>query len=260
MSLIWRRRAIARAVAGDLSPAAEVSLRAHLRGCQPCRRHYDALSLVATAAAPSAGAGRERARLMAALGQKAAPPKPRSWRVPLVLVPTAAAAALVIVLARPRVEQPENVSWRGDDHAAADDARARAARASLSLRLYARRKAPSSPVRLVGEVPGSGELHVSAQDELQLAYAGLTEPRHLVVVAVDEAGRVQRYYPRSNEAAPLSPTREPRLLGPPLALNTRGRLRLVGVVSKAPLDPAAVTSGKLPKRDTAFEAVLWIDP
>jgi hypothetical protein len=245
MSLIWRRRAIARAVAGELSPAREASLRAHLARCAACRRHYDALSLVAAAAASAAGAARERARLMAALGKTA--PAPRRARWPIILVPAAAAAAALLFL-RPH---PPDIAWRGDP--TPDD---RAARASLSLRVYARRKA--EPVRLVGEVPGSGELHVSARDQLQLAYAGLTEPRHLVVLAIDGSRRVHRYYPRDSATTPLPPSREPRLLGAPVdASDLRGRTRLLAVVSKTPLDPAAVAAA--PPKD-AIEAVLWVDP
>jgi hypothetical protein len=263
MSLVWRRRTIARAVSGELSAPAEARLRRHLARCAPCRRHYDALSLVAMAVAPQAGTARARERLRAALGSTAprsTPPAGRRWarRVPLLLLPV---GALALYLVWPRA--PEIV-WRGDGSAARDDMRAVAARASLSLRLYARRRPGPGPVRLVGEVPGSGELHVTAREEVQLAYAGLTEARHLVLFGIDDQKRIHRYYPRAGNAAPLSPTREPRLLGPPLdaAELPRGRLRLVAVVTKMPVDSAAAEAQaqRAPNSDSAFEAILWVDP
>ena len=71
--IVFYRRRIVRAVAGDLSAAQETRLRAHLRGCAACRSLYDSLALVAEAAAADAAvagttrAGAARAQLTIAM-------------------------------------------------------------------------------------------------------------------------------------------------------------------------------------------------
>ncbi|HZJ71072.1 MAG TPA: hypothetical protein VFF36_09080, partial [Planctomycetota bacterium] len=108
MSLLVHRRAIERAVLGDLAAPAEARLRAHLGGCAHCRAHYDRLARTAEALGGGrAAAGRARDRLFAALDGPAliATPDPaaqrpivhrrRAWLgAALALVP---AAALVML-------------------------------------------------------------------------------------------------------------------------------------------------------------------
>lgn len=320
MSLLFHRRTIARAVAGDLDPAAETRLRAHLVRCAACRRHYDALSWVAqtiatqlaqraqtatagtapagattTSAATAGAASRERARLMAALQESPgdAREQPQGmrawrWRAPLIIMPVLGAAAALLLLRPAPPSQPDEITYRGEatsgpQSAAASDSTD--ARASLALRFYARRRTPGQPpgpVQLLGELPGSGELRTSRSDELQIAYAGLTAPRHLVLLARDDAGALTRLYPppdssaptdaTGSKAAPLPPSREPRVLGKAIDVGplrdakqspTSDRLRITAIVSKAPIDLQrldAALRASPPEGATSFEGVLWIDP
>jgi len=280
MSLLWRRRSIARAAAGLLSPAAEASLRAHLRRCTTCRRHYDALVLVA-GAADDAGEGRVAARraqvrLAQALGVAATGRTRWRWLVPATVLPLAGAAAALLLYLRAPADQ---VTLRGDDDSAAAEARREAARAALSLRFYARRKAPPAgatppPVRLLGTLPASGELRASHADELQIGYSGLREPRHLLLLGLDERGIIHRYHPAPGAAgAPLHPTGEARLLGETIdlrATHPSGRVLLWAVVGKTPPEPGPAEAAL---RDRArgvtaethfsgpgFGGTLWIEP
>lgn len=291
MSLWLHRRSIARAVAGDLTPAAEARLRGHLRGCAACRGHYDRLTTIAAAAAagaPGEAARRQRAQLAFALGpnagaatSRAAPRSRWPWLMPLGLAPALGLLALVLVRARSPEPEPE-VRERGESGSATvapgDDVRA-----SLALRFYARRRRPgqaAGPVRLVGELPGSGELRATGDEELQLAYTGLKAPRHLVLLARTQQGTLQPIFPRAPpaprapgaaapaEATALAPTQEPRLLGSAFELGPTSapqRLELVAVVSRTALARAQIDSLLLHPRSPPAGAislggVLWIDP
>jgi hypothetical protein len=244
MSLWLFRGAIARAVAGELSPGREARLRRHLSTCEACRQHYDAASLVA------GGAARERARLLHALGlptkagagsaQQPAKEGPRhaatARRWALALVP---ALAVVVLLAR-RSPPVDEVTERGR----AETPAAEEARASLVLRFYARR--PGAAVRLVGEMPGSGELRVGRDEQVQLAYVGLRAPRTLVLVARDQSGRATQL-----PSGALAPSSEPRLVGTPFSPAALGaQLQLTATVARGPADeaPAVLT------------ASLWVAP
>src|SRR5262245_46316132 len=122
MSVLLNRREIARAVLGELDPARDERLRAHLRGCEACRAHYDRLARAAAVLSGGASASaRERARLFAALdapvSAAAAPAAPapvgrrRTWlTVGLVLAPV---AALVLWFARPDRGGDDGVTLRG---------------------------------------------------------------------------------------------------------------------------------------------------
>lgn len=111
---LWRHRAqIERAVAGQLDPADEQKLRAHLATCADCRRHYDALSVQARILAgdpheSQSGNARELARLLGALNPAPKPaPSPLRWLVPAGVL---ALAALAVVFV-PR--GGEEVTFRG---------------------------------------------------------------------------------------------------------------------------------------------------
>ncbi len=255
---------VVRAASGELEPADESRLRGHLRGCDVCRRRYDAIGDVMDAAADAgrSAAGHERSRLVAALGGRVPPEAEgaasssgrRRPRWPLMLAPTlGAAVALVAVLRSDPPPAPEvEVQWRGDDRATASDEALAASRAGLVLRFYASRRQDGTdapgPLRFIGELPASGELTASRRDYLQIAYAGLTEPRHLVVVGVDETGIVHRYHPRADPSPlpqPLPPSDEPRPLGPSIDLavaHVAGRVRVVAIVSQGALSPDEVAA------------------
>jgi hypothetical protein len=242
--LLLHRRAIARAALGELPVGDEEKLRAHLRGCAPCRDHYDALAGAAGAVSGgAAAAARERARLFAAVDapRAAGGAAPRSGRrgwawAGMVLAP---AAALVLWLARPAPESAPagEVTMRGGGAS-----EARVAPAPATLVMYATRKTgPTShgPVRLVGELPGSGEARVSLGDYLQLGVRGLRAPAHVRVVGLDETGTVHDYVPDTA----LAPTGAPLTLGGSVELardHAPGRLRLVALFSEQKVDEAAV--------------------
>lgn len=219
MSLLWHRRAIARAVAGDLAPAADARLRAHLRGCASCRAFYDQLSGAAEAmaqpAAASRAAARERARLERALAGPPTVAQPgkvparfrarRNWLVAgAVLAP---AAALIVWLGRtPRPLPAEtaptpagDIGWRG---APSEEPAARPA-----LVVYASRRDAAggrAPLRLVGELPGSGTLRVARADFLQFGVRGLSGAATVTISARGEDGAVHNFLPRAGSAPPTT--------------------------------------------------------
>lgn len=238
MSLLFHKSEIARAVLGELAPPDEERLRAHLRACAPCRGHYDALAAASRAVGGGAGdVARERARLLGALERGPSAPAParrsRAWLVAgLVLAP---AAAVVLWLARPAPEA--EVTMRGG-------AETTASQPAATVVLYASRRtgpATRGPLRLVGELPGSGEARVSLDDYLQLAVRGLRAPAHARVAVVDQAGAVKTLVGDTLLA--------PKVAGVPVTLGgsvdvaralTAGPARIVALFSDAALDEAAV--------------------
>ncbi len=252
MSLLLHRRAIARAAAGDLSLAAETRLRAHLRECAACRAHYDALRATAEGLAASGGRigeERARARLMAALGGEAAgggapPParavsRARRWWPAALLVP-AAAALVLLVRPAPRGpgQAPNDVTWRG---AGASEATA----VPATLLVYASRRGSGGdpgPVRLVADLPASGEGRVTLSDYVQFSVRGLRSPMFTTVVGIDDAGTVHLYAPRpGSPPVAAAPGDRPVALGPSVDLqrgHRAGRLRLYALFSPAPVDEA----------------------
>lgn len=224
MSLLFHGRAIARAVAGDLPPAAEDRLRAHLRGCETCRAHYDRLARVAEAATagPSRqAAARERNRLERAL---AAPPalasEPRSRRAWVmagaVLAP---AAALLLWFGRwsgpgelPASPPAADIGLRGAETPAPD------AVSGPVLVVYASSRTGDggrAPVRLVGELPGSGTLRVSRADYLQFGVRGLTSAAAVSITAHGASGAPHVFLPRRGGAVPRAEAgTHPAVVGP----------------------------------------------
>jgi hypothetical protein len=98
-------------------------------------------------------------------------------------------------------------------------------------------------VRLVADLPGSGEGRVSTADYVQLGVRGLRAPAYVRVVGVDASGAVHPYVPRAGGAAPrLAPGPGVQALGASFELGRDqrpGRLRVVAFFSPAALDEAA---------------------
>jgi len=261
MSLLFRKRSIARAVAGELSHQSAESLRGHLRGCAPCRAHYDELMGTLVLLNPAGAADREKARLMRALDQvpvggrqddaatlgtsarPAVPPR-RFW-IPLVLVPTGAFAAWMFASLRaPAPTLPDDdIVWRGST----GDVQAQAQAPAETLLVYASRRASQGardPVRLAGEIPASGECRVSVEDYVQFSAKGLRTPAHVTIAARDTSGRVQILIPRPGANAPLlQPAAVPKAIGPSLDLKPTGLVgvvRLYAVFSAKELDDVAL--------------------
>jgi hypothetical protein len=279
MSLLFHRRAIARAVSGELEEADERRLRAHLRGCQACRAYYDDLALAAeafAAAAPAArdaaapdhranlAAAREQARLMAALPTGSSPTTAEArarltglsrpaWAATL-LVPAALAVWFLLRPAPRSAEIPEGdpgsaevadapgVAWRGSRVPGDDLA------PTAGLLIYAGRPSDGGTsagahVRLVADLPGSGEGRVSAGDFVQFVLRGLQTCAYVMVLGVGDAGDVHVYVPRAGTpAARYEPSAAGRSLGPSVNLGAAGhrpgRLRLYALLSPTPLDEA----------------------
>jgi hypothetical protein len=241
MSLWYQRRRILRAVSGDLSPAEESNLRAHLRGCHVCRAFYDLTSAAAAGLGATGADVRERQRILAALTPTAMPavasaPR-RRWAIrlaPALLVAAAAGVALWFLPAR----TPGGVAWRGGG----DEARS-----PVRLLLHASRKgqegAPPGPLRFIADLPAAGEGRVSTRDYLQLSYVGLRAPAYAMVVAIDESGAEHQYVPRPDaEPSRVEPSERARGLGPSVYLGRQrpGRFRVFGVFADAPLDARAI--------------------
>lgn len=168
MTLLFRRRQLEAAVAGELSAHDDAEVLVHVRGCVSCRAHYDALVLAQRALegvpVSRVELERERRRLEASLS--GAPARRRN--VMPVLVPALAlAAALIFFVARPD-DVPE-VTERGGDEAAAP----------FVVSVYAKSKEGSAKARLAAELPASGEARVSARDWVQVSV-----PKDVVVVLV----------------------------------------------------------------------------
>lgn len=177
MSLLLHRGAIEAAVAGALPVEKERALREHLATCDACRAHYDALQLTARAAtgtseATGAELARERARLEALLTPKPQPRAAPRWAfiaLPLSLAATFAVVALLKT-------EPDVVERGG----------AEAPAASFSISIYAKPKSGDAPVRLVAELPASGEASLSVNDWLQVS----SKAQVVVVVLNDTGARV----------------------------------------------------------------------
>jgi hypothetical protein len=178
-------------VAGLLEPDEDAALRAHLATCAACRGFYDELvlstrALTGKAEATGADLAREEAQLLRALGAAREPTRPhRRW----LLVPATALAVLVAVVALRR--EPDIIERGADD-----------AVAPFSVSLYARAKSGTTPVRLVGQFPESGEATVSPEEWLQVK-----APPDVVVVVVLEKAEPRRLEPGASESLPAGAAR-----------------------------------------------------
>jgi hypothetical protein len=250
MSVLLHRREIARAVLGELDAASEERLRAHLRGCDACRAHYDRLAGAASAVSGGAGAAaRERARLFAALdapaGAAAADPAARPAAAPgkrgrawltagLVLAPVAA-LVLWFTVGSSGLEGGDAVTMRGGK---ATETRGFPA----MLVVYASQKlGPNShgPLRMAGELPGSGEVRVSLGDYMQLGVRGVRTAAHVRIVGVDGNGTLHDYV----RDTPVTPSDGAVPLGSSVDLgrdHAAGPLRVLALFSNAKVDEQAV--------------------
>lgn len=194
MTLLVNARRIRSAVAGELAPKRERALRAHLHRCAACRGYYDRLSLLAPA---RDAAARERSAIEAKLFPDAHPAPTRARRAwALALVPAAVAAVLLL---RPRPPAPDDTAAPGVTHRG--PAGEETAAAAPTLALYASRKGEGDrmgPLRLVAEIPASGEAVVSLRDYVQLACRGVRSDGHLAVFARDDAGTLHQLFPGSD--------------------------------------------------------------
>lgn len=240
MSLWWWRRAVERAALGDLGPSADRRVRRHVQRCAACRAHYDAL---ATMAGGPTEAERQRQRLLASLPRDEGNERPvraRAWWLPAALVPV---AVVVVLLVRP--QEPE-LTERGARTPPNEP---------LAVSVYAARRNPSGgrePLRLVADLPASGEAALSRADFVQLGYRNTGDSLHLVLLARDagrtgDARAVRWVVPADGvaggQAAALAPSTRTRPLGPGwdlAALPAPSRLELYAVTSHLPFSLTTV--------------------
>ena len=149
----------------------DAQTRAHLRGCDECRAHYDVLKLAARALGDD-GAKLERQRLVAQLPRKRA-----VW--PIAVAVAALAAGLLVVVMRPT---PDPVAFRGGTAPPP---------APFSLRVYAK-DAAGQPVHLVADLPGSGEAKVGVTAEVQYFVKPSPQPGLALVVETTSGTRSVR--------------------------------------------------------------------
>lgn len=247
MSLLLRERDIERAVLGELTPADEMRLFEHLHRCARCQARYDELTQVKSFVDGAAVAhARARARLVAAVDRRPGGRGPqerqdrsrRSRWLPALFV-LAPAAAIVVWIAKPA--GPLNKT--GDEVTMRGGADPTPTTATPTLIIYASRKtgpAGHGPVRLVAELPGSGEARVSLSDYLQLGVRGLRAAAHVRVAGLDDHGYVHDYLP-DTVALPAART---LAVGQSVDLardHAPGRVKVVALFSDAPVSDGALT-------------------
>ena len=149
--------------AGEVRPADEAVLRAHLTACEPCRSRYRRLLVGATLARRALPA---EERLARGLGLRRRPQRPLRFVLP-ALATAAAALALWALPARP-----------------GPTARGAGGRAQL----WVYRVETPAAARLAGD-------QIAAGDELAFAYANPAGRAHLLVFGVDEHRHVYWYHP-----------------------------------------------------------------
>jgi hypothetical protein len=160
------------------------------------------------------------ARLVAAHATEPEPPLAQrwhGWRSARVLGPAAGiltlAALAMVWLAR--APTPAAIRWKG----------------SVSLQAFAKHAGHTALLR-------DGQ-DLAPRDQLAFAYA-LDRPRYLLLLGVDDAGEITRYFPADGAArAPLAATPRAQL---PLGIELdarRGRERLYALFSDVALDETA---------------------
>jgi hypothetical protein len=194
---------------GTSTVAAERRMWRHLPGCLACRLRYDARAALEALEAGDAGDGGADRAAAGRIGRAlfAEPPRrTRAWALPAGLALAGAAAAMLLL---PRPEAPVG---RGPDRGAAEAPAFRARGATTA--------APGLGPALVvfrlrpGETPQRSGAVVRAVDSLAFAYTNPTGATHLMVFAIDGAGRIFWYWPawtdpdRDPEAVPIARSSE----------------------------------------------------
>jgi len=243
VSLFFYRRRILKAIAGDLPMESEHELRKHLQTCNACRTFYDRVGLVAEAlpGVDAKARRREREGLLFALSRRtvlhpAQPSRRRRW--PILMAPALGVASLAIWLSRSHEfsvqggrQEQETIQWRGNDVPAQTT--------PIRLLVHAKRKvspqgAPSS-VRLIAELPGSGEAHVSLQEFVQFSYRDLQVSSYFTLVGLLANGDVHAMLPiNGSPSVRLEPVTRTTAIGPSLDLDGRvppGPLQVLAIVS-----------------------------
>lgn len=222
------RGLVDRHFSGTLGASAERKLRTHLPGCDTCHRRYERYLLLARLDRSVASAEERLAR-----GLGFSPRRPRVRWLGFVAGLAAAAAVPMLVL---RTPEPAYLA-RGGPLVEPDQA----------LEVY-RIGGDGEPRPVLDGVFHTG-------DELAFAYRNRRGWAHVMVFAVDQAGRVYWYHPGWTDAT-ASPTAIPIEAGParheiPDAVAHRfppGRIWLHALFSDEAPDVRAVERGLRPER------------
>jgi hypothetical protein len=250
LSLLFHKRAIEQAINHELSSSEESRLRSHLARCASCRHYYDSLTVGARLLrggleVTRTEEQREWMLLTAALdapelgAQWAQGPRAR-WRWAAVLAVPAVALLLAAVWVGPQLwsRQRPRVTFRGFE---------RRAESQAEVLVYAQKKqeGPKGPVRLVADLPGSGEGQLSRDEYVQFTiHHRLPYDAYVALVGVDESGAVHTYAPQPGSVAVSIPaTGAGKSLAPSVDLSVShrpGLMRLYAVFSPQPLSPQEV--------------------
>lgn len=173
MKICASRTLVDRHFAGDIRPAEERQMRAHLVSCNRCRDYYERHLLLARldpAAIPA------ETRLAVGLGLESGTWVGRSpvafLRHPATLAAAALAACLVLWLVRPGTG-PAEFQARGSESA---------------QRIWAYRVSPGAKPAELGEV-------MDARDELAFAFDNPSGAQRILIFGVDEHAHVYWYHP-----------------------------------------------------------------
>jgi hypothetical protein len=207
------RRQLEQLVVDDPRAPVPPVLRVHLAGCDRCgvrRVALDAARSRFLATYPAA----EFARAVVARAEippPVAPKRRRTWQMIAPAAGVVALAAAVLVWLHPAPE-PRAVRSKG----------------GVSLEVIARRGAIQSPLR-------DGEA-LSPGDQLAFSYT-LDQPRYLLLLGVDDAGEITRYF-AADDALAVAPRAQ---LPTGIELDARkGDERLYALFSEVALDEAVV--------------------
>ena len=186
-------------------------LRAHLAGCERCSERLRNMQSARAAFAREHSAS-EFARRVSAAAAIARPAPRRGWFYGVAAVGGALALAAVFLVLRAPSEQ--EIRYRG---------------AAISLQAYVQ---SATGVRVLHD----GEV-LSGGTQLAFTYT-LSEPQHLLLFGIDDAGTITRYFPDGNivQSSGLSAGAKQQLpVG--IELDERpGRERLIALFSAKPLD------------------------
>jgi hypothetical protein len=221
MSEHLARHVLERLLVDDPRDALAPDARAHLSACAPCAARMQAIVL----ARGEYAAGQPAAQFARAVAERAAArqdaPSVLRWPARRWAAGCAAlAAAAVIALALRGAlspSGPDAIRYKGP---------------AAALQVYVRSGAQMHALR-----QGEG---LRAGDQLAFTYT-LSQPQHLLLYGIDDAGTVTRYFPDPAlaPAGTTLPAGVTRQLPIGIELDARrGRERLVALFSPAPLDEA----------------------
>lgn len=240
MSCVGEKR-LAEFVAGALAPEDAAAVREHFKQCQPCQAAHARMAEMTArlGSAPGefdapdlAGDVMRLIRHGRSEPSRSVRHEPRRWFWPWLWAPAAAmAAAALLLVAWPRAGTDVTPGFQARGETAISPDR------WVSIEVF---RGTKTGYRPVGE-------RIAADDALAFAYSNPTDHgfRYLMIVAVDDGGRVFWYYPvREGEhdnprSLSIGKTVRAELQEEIRHDLTPGRVRIFGLFSKNPLEVAS---------------------